>query len=90
MGVDLFAPAWQDAEIDIEEVEQAASGVGDGLFQRFWVGVEHWHWWRDDGAGLSDRDHVAQVDEVEGGFAHSQNQAAAFCESDIGGAVEQV
>ena len=44
----------------------------------------------DGGAGFGDGGHVADVNEVEGGFAGAEDEGAAFFEADVGGAVDEV
>ena len=40
--------------------------------------------------GFSDGGHVANVNEVEGGFADAEDERAALLEADIGGALDKV
>jgi len=60
--------------------------VVDGL----WVVVEGGDDGEDGGAGFGGYCHVADVDEVQGGFADAQDERAAFLEADVGGALDEV
>ena len=52
--------------------------------------VEGGHDREDGGAGVRRELHVAQVDAVEGGLAHAEDEAAALLEADIGGSLDEV
>ena len=60
--------------------------VVDGLR----VVVEGWDDGEDGRAGFGGRGHVADVDEVQRGFADTEDEWAAFLEADIGGALDEV
>ena len=60
--------------------------VVDGLR----VVVEGWDDGVDGRAGFGGRGHVADVDEVQRGFADTEDEWAAFLEADIGGALDEV
>lgn len=44
---------------------------------------------KDGGAGFGGQCHVAQVDAVEGRFAHAEDERAALFEGDVGGAGDE-
>jgi hypothetical protein len=74
----------------VEQVEQAPDGMVDEFVERAGPGVEGRHRREDDAAHLGHGRHVAQVREVERGFAGDQHQAAALLEHHVGRARDQV
>ena len=52
--------------------------------------VEGGHHREDGGPGVGCDLHVAQVDAVEGGLAHAEDEAAVLLKADVGGALDQV
>ena len=52
--------------------------------------VEGWGDRKDGSAGFGDSGHIADVNEVEWGFAGAEDERPAFFEANVGGAVDQV
>ena len=72
-------------EVGEDAVDVVSGDVGGGLGR----GVQGGHDGVDRGAGFGGEGHVAEVDEVEGGFADAEDERAALLEGDVGGAVDE-
>lgn len=83
-------PARCQAMRDGKQVQHPAYGVVDHLFYGLWPVIKAGQGREDDAAHFGHGGHVAQVRQVERGFAHHQHQAAALFQGDIGGAADQV
>ena len=76
--------------LDSKEIEVFSDHEVDEVVDGFWVEVEAWVGWGDDGAGHGEDLHVVDVDEIEWGFSVADNQWPAFFEGDGGGAGQEV
>ena len=74
----------------VEQIEDAADRVIDHAADVFDLTVERWHRREDDAAHFRDRHHIAQVREVERGFARDQHEATAFFQNHVGSARHQI
>lgn len=74
----------------VDEVEHAGHAGVHHVLHAARVLVEGGQGRAADGAHLGDGKHVAQVHQVQRGFAHHQHQLAALFEHDVGRAGEQV
>ncbi len=71
-------------------LEDAVGVVAGDVFDRFGMVVEGGDDGEDGSSGFGYGDHVAEVDEVEGGLADAEDEAAALLEADVGGALDEV
>ncbi len=86
----LGSPGVRSGLRQAEVLEHAVDVVARDVFNAFRVVVERGDDGEDGGAGLGDSGHVAQVNEVERGFADAEYEAAAFLQADVGGALDKV
>ena len=71
-------------------LEDAGDVVAGYVLDRLWVVIEGRDYGEDGGAGFCCGSHVADVDEVEGGFADTEEERATLLEADVGGALDEV
>ncbi len=71
-------------------LKDAGDVVAGYVFDRLWVVVEGGDYGEDGGASFCGGSHVADMDEVERGFADAEDERAAFLEADVGGSLDEV
>src|SRR6266702_3566162 len=82
-------PAFDDAGIDAEQIEQPPAGMIDNVVDASRTVVEGGNDRRNYRADLSKHRHAAQVSDVQRRLANREHQPPFFLEYDIGGARQQ-
>src|SRR6266702_6106131 len=82
-------PAFENAGIDAEQIEQPPAGVIDDVVDASRTVVEGGNDRRDYRADLSKHRHAAQMSDVQRRLANREHQPPFFLEYNVGGARQQ-